>query len=155
MAAPFNIVGIDHVVLRAAAPTALERFYLDGLGLTFGSRQGELAQLRAGRALIHIVLADGQPVAPSSTPKWRPLPQKSNVSNRLGSRKRRAIDHTLVGEDGERLEKAERDLMVSSDAISPDIVTPTPSRLGVHHASLLPGPEKKAALRSRRRQSGP
>jgi hypothetical protein len=48
MAAPFKIVGIDHVVLRAADPAALERFYLDVLRLTFDLRQGKLAQLRAG-----------------------------------------------------------------------------------------------------------
>lgn len=58
MAAPFNIVGIDHVVLRAADPAALERFYLDVLGLSFETRQGKLAQLRAGHALIDIVPAD-------------------------------------------------------------------------------------------------
>jgi len=58
MAAPFNIVGIDHVVLRAADPAAIERFYLDVLGLTFETRQGKLAQLRAGRGLIDIVPAD-------------------------------------------------------------------------------------------------
>jgi len=60
MAAPFKIVGIDHVVLRAAEPLALERFYLDVLGLSFEMRQGKLAQLRAGRALIDIVPA-GEP----------------------------------------------------------------------------------------------
>jgi glyoxylase I family protein len=59
MAAPFQIIGIDHVVLRAADPAALERFYLDVLGLSFEKRQGELAQLRAGYALIDIVPADG------------------------------------------------------------------------------------------------
>ena len=58
MAAPFKIVGIDHVVLRAADPAALERFYLDVLGLSFEARQGKLAQLRAGHALIDIVPAD-------------------------------------------------------------------------------------------------
>jgi glyoxylase I family protein len=58
MAAPFKIVGIDHVVLRAADPAALERFYLDVLGLSFEMRQDKLAQLRAGRALIDIVPAD-------------------------------------------------------------------------------------------------
>ena len=58
MAAPFDIVAIDHVVLRAADPAALERFYLDVLGLTFETRQGKLAQLRAGRGLIDIVPAD-------------------------------------------------------------------------------------------------
>jgi hypothetical protein len=48
MAAPFKIVGIDHVVPRAADPAALERFCLDVLGLTFELRQGKRAQLRAG-----------------------------------------------------------------------------------------------------------
>jgi len=69
MATPFNIVGIDHVVLRAADPTALERFYLDVLGLSLERRQGKLAQLRAGRALIDIVPADepGLAGAPSRT----------------------------------------------------------------------------------------
>ena len=33
MTAPFDIVAIDHIVLRAADPGALERFYLDVLGL--------------------------------------------------------------------------------------------------------------------------
>ncbi len=58
MAAPFRITGIDHVVLRAADRAALERFYLGVLGLSFEKRQGDLAQLRAGRALIDIVPAD-------------------------------------------------------------------------------------------------
>ena len=58
MPAPFNLIGIDHVVLRAAAPLALERFYMDVLGCAFEKRQGTLAQLRAGQALIDIVPAD-------------------------------------------------------------------------------------------------
>ena len=58
MPAPFNLIGIDHVVLRAADPVALERFYMDVLGCTFEKRQGTLAQLRAGQALIDIVPAD-------------------------------------------------------------------------------------------------
>jgi catechol 2,3-dioxygenase-like lactoylglutathione lyase family enzyme len=58
MPAPFNIVGIDHVVPRATDPAKLERFYLDVLGLSFEKRQGELAQLRAGNALIDIAPAD-------------------------------------------------------------------------------------------------
>jgi Glyoxalase/Bleomycin resistance protein/Dioxygenase superfamily len=58
MPAPFNVVGIDHIVLRAANPAALERFYLTVLGLSFEKRQSELAQLRAGNALIDIVPAN-------------------------------------------------------------------------------------------------
>jgi glyoxylase I family protein len=58
MAAPFHIVGIDHIVLRATDPAGLERFYVDVLGLSLERRQGKLVQLRAGRALIDIVPAD-------------------------------------------------------------------------------------------------
>ena len=58
MPAPFAILGIDHVVLRATDPAALERFYLNVLGCTFEKRQGTLTQLRAGNALIDIVPAD-------------------------------------------------------------------------------------------------
>jgi catechol-2,3-dioxygenase len=58
MAAPFTILGLDHIVLRATNPAALERFYLDVLGLSVELRQGKLTQLRAGRTLIDIVPAD-------------------------------------------------------------------------------------------------
>ena len=58
MPAPFAILGIDHVVLRATNPAALERFYLDVLGCALEKRQGTLTQLRAGGALIDIVPAD-------------------------------------------------------------------------------------------------
>jgi len=59
MPAPFRILGIDHVVLRAADPAALERFYVDALGCTVEKRQTaiSLTQLRAGRTLIDIVPA--------------------------------------------------------------------------------------------------
>jgi glyoxylase I family protein len=58
MPVPFAIVGIDHVVLRATDPAALERFYVEVLGCTLEKRQGTLTQLRAGAALIDIVPAD-------------------------------------------------------------------------------------------------
>jgi len=58
MAAPFTILGLDHIVLRATNPAALERFYLDVLGLSVELRQGKLTQLRAGRTLIDIVPSD-------------------------------------------------------------------------------------------------
>jgi catechol-2,3-dioxygenase len=68
MPAPFQILGLDHIVLRAVDPAALERFYLDVIGCTFEQRQGKLAQLRAGRTLIDIVPADeGGHVATSRT----------------------------------------------------------------------------------------
>ena len=58
MAAPFSILAIDHVVLRAVDSAELERFYLDVLGLAFEKRQDKLVQLRAGQSLIDIVPAD-------------------------------------------------------------------------------------------------
>ena len=58
MPTPFAILGIDHVVLRATDPAALERFYIDVLGCSLEKRQGTLTQLRAGSALIDIVPAD-------------------------------------------------------------------------------------------------
>ena len=63
MAAPFTILGLDHIVLRAANPVALERFYLDVLGLSVELRQGRLTQLRAGRTLIDIIPADDAALA--------------------------------------------------------------------------------------------
>jgi glyoxylase I family protein len=57
MPAPFAILGIDHVVLRATDPAALERFYVEVLGCSLEKRQGTLTQLRAGAALIDIVPA--------------------------------------------------------------------------------------------------
>ena len=58
MPAPYTIVGLDHIVLRAADPVALEKFYLDVVGCTFELRKGKLTQLRAGRTLIDIVPDD-------------------------------------------------------------------------------------------------
>lgn len=55
MPAPFVIRGLDHIVLRAHDPQALERFYIDVLGCQLEKRQGTLTQLRAGQALIDIV----------------------------------------------------------------------------------------------------
>ena len=57
MTAPFTLVGIDHIVIRAADPAALERFYIDVLGCRLEKRQGTLTQLRAGHALIDLVPA--------------------------------------------------------------------------------------------------
>lgn len=57
MPAPFAILSIDHVVLRAVDPVGLERFYIDVLGCSLEKRQGALTQLRAGNALIDIVPA--------------------------------------------------------------------------------------------------
>lgn len=59
MSAPYQIIGIDHVVLRAADPARLEKFYLEVIGCTLERRQEKfnLTQLRAGRTLIDIVPA--------------------------------------------------------------------------------------------------
>ena len=54
---PFNITGIDHVVLRARDPDRLVRFYRDVLGCPVEREQAGigLTQLRAGRCLIDVV----------------------------------------------------------------------------------------------------
>lgn len=69
---PFRLIGLDHVVLRARDPAALERFYVEVLGCAVEKRQERigLTQLRAGRSLIDLVdcagpLGGGQPPAPA------------------------------------------------------------------------------------------
>lgn len=56
-AAPFVLLGLDHVVIRARDPVRLERFYCDALGCQVERRQEKigLTQLRAGRSLIDLV----------------------------------------------------------------------------------------------------
>lgn len=53
---------IDHVVIRAADPAALARFYCDVIGCTFEREQRDigLVQLRAGRSLIDVIPAGGK-----------------------------------------------------------------------------------------------
>ncbi|MGN6229522.1 MAG: VOC family protein [Dyella sp.] len=59
---PFQLEQIDHVVLRARDPAALQRFYCDVLGCREERRQDEigLVQLRAGASLIDLVSVDGK-----------------------------------------------------------------------------------------------
>lgn len=62
---------IDHVVIRAADPARLTRFYCDALGCTVEKEQPDigLTQLRAGRSMIDL-LAVGASIdrADSGTP---------------------------------------------------------------------------------------
>jgi glyoxylase I family protein len=57
-----RLLGIDHVVIRAREPVALERFYVDVLGCTVERRQDTigLVQLRAGAQLIDLVDVAGR-----------------------------------------------------------------------------------------------
>ncbi|HEX2112864.1 MAG TPA: VOC family protein [Alphaproteobacteria bacterium] len=57
-----DVLGIDHIVLRARDAERLTRFYCDVLGCTVEKRQDKigLIQLRAGSALIDIVGVDGE-----------------------------------------------------------------------------------------------
>ncbi|KGM57040.1 lactoylglutathione lyase [Lysobacter arseniciresistens ZS79] len=59
---PFTLRQIDHVVIRARDPAALEAFYCDVLGCTVERRQDGigLVQLRAGASLIDLVDVDGK-----------------------------------------------------------------------------------------------
>lgn len=53
--------GLDHLVLRVKDPAAMERFYVEVLGLTVERRlaQAGLVQLRAGEQLVDLVDAAG------------------------------------------------------------------------------------------------
>ena len=59
---PFTLRQIDHVVIRARDPAALEAFYREVLGCTVERRQDGigLVQLRAGASLIDLVAVDGK-----------------------------------------------------------------------------------------------
>jgi len=56
-----KVRGLDHIVLRVKDPGAMERFYVDVLGLTVERRQDQigLIQLRAGAQLIDLVDVNG------------------------------------------------------------------------------------------------
>jgi len=56
-----KVRGLDHLVLRVKDPAAMERFYVDVLGLTVERRVETigLLQLRAGAQLIDLVAVDG------------------------------------------------------------------------------------------------
>ena len=57
-----KVRGLDHIVLRCRDAAAMERFYVEVLGLTVERRQDQigLVQLRAGAALIDLVPVDGR-----------------------------------------------------------------------------------------------
>ena len=57
-----RLLGIDHVVIRARDPVAMERFYVDVLGCAVERRQEAigLVQLRAGAQLIDLVDVGGR-----------------------------------------------------------------------------------------------
>jgi glyoxylase I family protein len=56
-----KVRGVDHLVLRARDLAAMERFYVEVLGLTVERRQDRigLVQLRAGAQLIDLLDAKG------------------------------------------------------------------------------------------------
>ncbi|MFM1815479.1 MAG: hypothetical protein RLZ98_2174 [Pseudomonadota bacterium] len=66
MTTPFQILKLDHVVLTAKHPEALEAFYRDVLGCVREkhNKGARLIHLRAGTALIDIVPAETAAAAP-------------------------------------------------------------------------------------------
>ena len=56
-----KVAGLDHLVLRVKDLAAMERFYVDVLGLTVERRQDQIGmvQLRAGPQLLDLVDAGG------------------------------------------------------------------------------------------------
>lgn len=61
-APPFQLLQLDHVVLRVRDPEAMVAFYCAVLGCSVERRQDEigLIQLRAGQSLIDLVGIDGK-----------------------------------------------------------------------------------------------
>jgi glyoxylase I family protein len=70
-----KVRGVDHLVLRARDLAAMERFYVDVIGLTVERRQEliGLVQLRAGAQLIDLVAAKGMLGGPEPTDQGRNL----------------------------------------------------------------------------------
>jgi glyoxylase I family protein len=62
MKPPFELLRLDHVVLRVRDIAAMQAFYCDVLGCSVERRQDEigLLQLRAGASLIDLVGVDGK-----------------------------------------------------------------------------------------------
>ena len=58
----FNILGLDHLVLRTGNVPRMVRFYCDVLGCTLERERPDLGltQLRAGQSLIDLVAVDGE-----------------------------------------------------------------------------------------------
>jgi len=56
-----KVKGLDHLVLRVKDLAAMERFYVEVLGLGVERRAGQIGmvQLRAGAQLVDLVAADG------------------------------------------------------------------------------------------------
>src|ERR1017187_2347358 len=68
--APFDLTGIDHIVLRVVDLGRVLRFYSDVLGCAIEREQPEigLTQLRAGRSLIDLITVDGKLGAAGGAP---------------------------------------------------------------------------------------
>ena len=60
--APFDMLGLDHVVLRIRDLDKMRAFYMDVLGCTFVDHDpdNDLFQVRAGSALIDLVRVSGK-----------------------------------------------------------------------------------------------
>lgn len=58
----FQILGLDHVVLRVTDVSRMVRFYCEVLGCRIERRRDELGliQLRAGQSMIDLVAVDGE-----------------------------------------------------------------------------------------------
>ena len=82
-----KVRGLDHLVLRVKDPAAMERFYVEVLGLTVERRSDTigLVQLRAGAQLIDLVAADGMLGKPGG-----PAPGEGG----------RNLDHVCLNLDG-------------------------------------------------------
>ncbi|MBO6784102.1 MAG: VOC family protein [Alphaproteobacteria bacterium] len=59
---PFEMIGLDHVVIRCVDLDAMERFYCDVIGGTVDrhNKEFDLLQIRVGAHLVDLVTVDGK-----------------------------------------------------------------------------------------------
>jgi glyoxylase I family protein len=109
-ARPFDILGLDHVVLRVRDTERMIAFYRDVLGCGVERAQPEigLVQLRAGRSLIDLVALDGKLGRAGGAPPGREGHNVDHVCLEIGSFDEAALrtylvaHHVTVGEAGSR-----------------------------------------------------
>lgn len=104
----FEILGIDHVVLRVRDAGRMVRFYCEVLGCTVERTREDrgLTQLRAGQSLIDLIAADDKPAKMGGCNmdhfclRIEPFDQGALVSHLVAHGAMPGEAHTRYGADG-------------------------------------------------------
>lgn len=108
----FQILGLDHVVLRVTDMARMTRFYCEVLGCNVERERPKLGlvQLRAGASLIDLIAAGGEP---------------GHISGAVDGRKSRNLDHLCL-----RIEPFDRNALVAHLASNGAVPSEIKSRYG-------------------------